>query len=461
MEASILAYGGLIVLLLLLPIAVIKPVVALYLLPFAFSLSPEIAIGKTAAREISIKLEDILLAVLLIRVAFDFLINKNFPAERLSLNRFFTPMFLHSLVLMLTTTLGVAMLYASPASGFFFTLKLIQYFLFFFVVFFYVQDQRDIKIMLGAVLLTMVIITLNGYWQIPGGGRIAMPFEGEALEPNTFGGYYVVLGSLLAGLYIHETNGRKKIFYGLLLAGAVLPFLYTQSRGSWVAGGFSLLTFLFLTKGLHRKVLIFAFVLLTVMSIPLLPQHIQERARFWKAEEGFSRTETVGGMKFDPSTSERIGGYKKAMELFARSPVFGRGMTGAGFFDGQYVRLMVENGILGLLSFAYLNYMILSYLLSVYRRSPDPFSRGMALGLLCATTGMLIHSLGANTYIIVRIMEPYMLLLALLVSHEKIINAAGDKVDITKAQSALSRYTYPYLIGAPPMVVNGGMSRGT
>lgn len=449
MENILLIYGGFVVLLILLLISVVNPVIALYLLPLAFSLSPEIVIGKTAAREITIKVEDLLLTVLLIRVVFDFVINKNFPLERLSGGRLFTPMALHSLVLILTTTLGIAMLYAAPASGFFFTLKLLQYFFFFFVVFFYAQDKKDINIMLGSALLTMAIVTVNGYLQIPGGGRISMPFEGAGLEPNTFGGYYVVLGAVVAGLYIHEPKGRKKTLYALLLGAAVLPFIYTQSRGSWVAGGVSLLTFLALTKGLQRKILIFAFAILTVMSIPLLPENIQERARFWKAEEGFTRTETIGGIKFDPSTSERIEGYKRALVLFSRSPVFGRGITGAGFFDGQFIRLMVENGLLGLISFAYLNYTILRYLLSVYRRTPDPFSRGLALGLLCATTGMLVHSLGANTYIIVRIMEPYMLLLALLVSYEKIINKVETKGSLPDMASVTpTKYTYPYLVGA-------------
>lgn len=458
MENAFLTYGGFVVLMLLLLITVINPVIALYLLPLAFSLSPEIAIGKTAAREITIKVEDLLLTVLLIRVAFDFVVNKNFPLDRLSGGRFFTPMAVHSLVLILTTTLGVAMLYANPASGFFFTLKLLQYFFFFFVVFFYIRDKRDVKIMLGAALLTMAIVTINAYLQIPGGGRVSMPFEGENLEPNTFGGYYVVLGAVVAGLYIHEPKGRKKTLYALLLGAAVLPFIYTQSRGSWLAGGFALLTFQTLTKGLQRKVLIFIFALLTVMSIPMMPKDIQERARFWKAEKGYTGTQTVGGLQFDPSTSERIDGYKRALVLFTKNPIFGRGITGAGFFDGQYIRLTVENGILGLASFAYLNYLILSYLLSVSRRSPDPFSRGMALGLLCATTGMLVHSIGANTYIIVRIMEPYMLLLALLVSYEKIIKAE-EKGTTTEKKSAAPRYTYPYLVGAPT-VANVGMLQG-
>lgn len=446
MDSAILSYFGFVSLLIVFILATFKPVIALYILPFAFSLSPEIEIGKTAAREITIRIEDLLLTVLLIRAGFDFVVSKNFQIERLAGNRFFAPMFIHSAVLILTTTLGVAMLYASPAGGFFFTLKLIQYFFFFFVVFFYVESRKNINALLFCALLTMAIVTIIAYLQIPGGERVTMPFEGVGSEPNTFGGYYVLLASLVAGLYIHEPLGRKKTIYGLLLAAVVIPFIFTKSRGSWVAGGFSLLTFLTLTKGLHRKALIFAFAILTVMSIPLLPGHIQERARFWKAEEGFELTQSVGGVKFDPSTSERIDGYKRALKLFAKSPVVGRGITGAGFFDGQYVRLIVENGILGVLSFAYLNYRIIVYLLSIYRRSPDPFSRGMALGLLCGTAGLLVHCLGANTYIIVRIMEPFMLLLALLVSYEKFVGKGSVPGNL--ARTAPANYSYPYLVGS-------------
>lgn len=448
MEEQILNYGGFIVLLVLLAVSLFKPVFALYLIPYAFSLSPEIAVGETAKREITIRIEDLLMVVLLLRVAFDFVTSKSFPMERLRKNQFFLPMFLYSMALIMATTLGVSQLMVSPAAGFFFVLKLIQFFLLFFIFLYYIRDEKDIKMILNGTLVTMAIVTLIGMMQIPGGERITMPFEGENPEPNTFGGYYVVLGSIVAGLYIHEPKGRKKTIYALLLAAAVMPFIYTMSRTSWGAAGFSFITFLLLTKGLQRKVVIFMVALLMVMSLPLMPGPVQERAQFWKADEGFEGTETIGRTKFDPSTSERITRYRTMVDIFVQSPVLGRGMTGAGFIDGQYIRVINETGLVGVLAFFYLFYAILKYLLSSYRNREDPFARSLSLGLFCTTIGLLVHGLGASTFLLVRVVEPYMMFLALLVSYNR-MTEGEERVELHAPEQ---RYTYPYLVSAP--VVN-------
>ncbi len=51
----------------------------------------------------------------------------------------------------------------------------------------------------------------------------------------------------------------------------------------------------------------------------------------------------------------------------------------------------------------------------VYRTCRDPLYCGLALGHLGALVGLLVHSIGANTFIIVRIMEPFWFLTALVV----------------------------------------------
>lgn len=269
-----------------------------------------------------------------------------------------------------------------------------------------------------------------------------MPFEGEEPEPNTFGGYYVLLGSVVAGLYIYEPKGRKKTIYALLLAVAVMPFIYTMSRTSWIAAGFSLMTFLLLTKGLQRKVVILIVALLIVLSLQFVPGRVRERAQFWKAEEGFERTETVGMTRFDPSASERITRYRKMVDIFVQSPVLGWGVTGAGFIDGQYIRVINETGLVGVLTFFYLFYAILKYLFSSYKNSKDPFARSISLGLFCATIGLLVHGLGASTFLMVRIVEPYMMLLALLVSYNRMTE--GEARGELRAPE--QRYAYPYLV---------------
>ena len=441
MEALITGGLGIILLVSILSISTFYPIFAIYLMPYAFALSPEIIVGGTPAREISVRLEDLLLAVLLIRIVFEFVMSKYFPPPKLYKGELFAPMFFYSASLIISTSVGVALFRVSPASGFFYVLKMIQFFLFFLICFYYINRERDAKIILTGLLVTMGIVTLIGMIQVPLGGRTTMPFEGEAAEPNTFGGYYVLLGSIVAGLYTHETKGWKKAIYGLLLAFAVLPFIYTMSRTSWISAVFSLMTFLLLTKGLQRKVVIVIVALLIAMSLPLMPGTVKERFQFWKAEEGFERTQTIGLTKFDPSSSERIEKYKQVPRLFVKSPLVGLGVTGGGFIDGQFIRVIVETGIIGILTFSYLFYVILKYLYVTYRRTTIQLIKGLALGLFCATIGLLVHGVGASTFMLVRIAQPYMLLLGLLISYNYLLEGK-----IPETSMAEHRYVYPYLI---------------
>ena len=50
-----------------------------------------------------------------------------------------------------------------------------------------------------------------------------------------------------------------------------------------------------------------------------------------------------------------------------------------------------------------------------YRRATDQFARGVALGFLLGLTGLMVHAVGSNTFLIVRIMEPFWLFAALVV----------------------------------------------
>src|SRR3989442_14386275 len=74
--------------------------------------------------------------------------------------------------------------------------------------------------------------------------------------------------------------------------------------------------------------------------------------------------------------------------------------------DVQYERTLVETGIVGLAVFLWLAWSALKSSLAAFRALRDPEERGLALGFLAGTIGLLVHAVGANTFIIVRIMEP-------------------------------------------------------
>ena len=95
-------------------------------------------------------------------------------------------------------------------------------------------------------------------------------------------------------------------------------------------------------------------------------------------------------------------------------PIWGFGVTGYGFVDAQYPRILAETGILGLAIFCFLIYRVFLTGLVVYRHDDDGLVRGLSMGLIAGLVGLLVHGVGANTFTIVRIMEPFWLTVGLV-----------------------------------------------
>jgi hypothetical protein len=45
----------------------------------------------------------------------------------------------------------------------------------------------------------------------------------------------------------------------------------------------------------------------------------------------------------------------------------------------------------------------------------DPIDRGLAMGFIAGTVGLLAHAIGSNTFTIIRIMEPFWLFAGIVV----------------------------------------------
>ena len=57
------------------------------------------------------------------------------------------------------------------------------------------------------------------------------------------------------------------------------------------------------------------------------------------------------------------------------------------------------------------------------------FHKGITLGFLAGFIGLLVHALAANTFIIVRIMEPFWFLTAMIVMIPELEKAGGTNAD--------------------------------
>jgi O-antigen ligase len=270
------------------------------------------------------------------------------------------------------------------------------------------------------MMATFIIVTIVALIQIPSGNRLTAPFEGDAGEPNTLGGYLILIIAINLNLVL--TQGilpSAKFRRNLLLITAVsfFPFLLTNSRGSWAAAIPVVIGYVILSK---RRWMIVGYIAILALLAPfILPKTVIDRARYtFQQQQGYARTlqEQVGGVTLDTSASERIRSWKDAWSGVKKSPLFGYGITGWRFLDAQYMRVLVESGFVGLGFFIYMLYAILHETWKVSKNAKIPLFKYFAQGFLIATIAMMTHGLGANTFIIIRIMEPFWLICGLVMS---------------------------------------------
>ena len=83
---------------------------------------------------------------------------------------------------------------------------------------------------------------------------------------------------------------------------------------------------------------------------------------------------------------------------------------------------------------------ILRTYLQGYHEVPDPYMRGLTVGFILGFLGLLVHAVGSNTFIIMRIMEPFWLYAGILVKSMMLNRATGHHHQ-TSQQKADSHIT--------------------
>jgi hypothetical protein len=379
----------------------------LYILIFSMLLSPEINIGETTGaslqRGVTLRFEDFLIVVIGFGWFARNAVNKELGLFlKTPLNK---AILFYVLACLISTGLGILADRVGVKTGALYVLKYIEYFIVYFMVVNHVRDADQIKRFVFCFLLTCFIISIFGILQIPGGERVSAPFEGESGEPNTFGGYLVFMGAIAGGLLIKTENPKLKSLLPILILSIVLPLLFTRSRSSYLA----LIPACFvLGLLLRQRIIITGLMVVVLLLSPLfLPSTVKDRILFTFTQQEESDQVEIGGIRLDTSTSARILGLKRLLRDYPKHPVLGYGITGYEFIDAQYPKVLIETGVLGLIAFFYLLYSIFKMAINHLKEVKTPYFKGLAIGFIAGYVGLLFHAIGANTFIIVRIMEPF------------------------------------------------------
>ncbi len=280
--------------------------------------------------------------------------------------------------------------------------KMIMYFMMFIIVTTSIRNRNDVAMYAVAMIMANLAVAFMGISQFMTTGeafsptRISGPYgEGS----NVLGGYFIFHVSLAVGMFV-ELEDMK---YRLLLLGAIaltmVPFLNTFSRTSYVAlvGGLTIVGLL-----RRRAIVVILFVAIVVLPV-LLIDPVFERAR------------TILYVFSDnpPSSWEaRTSAWRRFTDDIFRYPLIGHGVRSLPFgaLDNIYIQVLIDTGFLGLISFLWLlaeiGKMAFDNLKAV---SDDPLLRAYSLGFLCGFSGLLVHGLGASSFLSIRTMEPFMI----------------------------------------------------
>lgn len=408
-----------------LTLCAMSPKLALHVMVLAFLLSPEIGLSRTAdtvesSRDITVRVEDIVLLILVVGWAIRMGVHKDLGVVvKTPLN---LPICAFVGINILATSVGLLFGDIEGPTPIFFCLKYIQYYVFFFMTVNLVRSGVQARRLFVTALVTCAIVCLYGYLQMGAGRRISTPFEGLP-EPNTLGGYLVFMLAFVIALFVETESRWMRLIWGLAAAFVTVPLLYTFSRGSYAAAVPMVLTILLCTRRNLRLTVVLAALLL--LSPLVAPQSVKARIHetFGQKDYGSAQIHLSDNVRLDASSTERVRSWSDALTWWATSPraaFIGGGATRVGLLDGQYVRVLCEAGAIGLMIFMWLIFTVYQGARQGYARAHGDFERALMLGYVGGLAGLLAHALFANTFLLVRIMEPFWFMTGLLFAYRRL-----------------------------------------
>jgi hypothetical protein len=402
----------------------INPDIGLIIIIVSMLFSPDVIIGKTAYREISVRIEDIFLILIVLagflRIAFTKDLAEVFKTKLTLL------FFYYIAVCLMSTVFAVIFGGAEMPLGhsLFSILKYLEYFLLFLMVKDNMRNLRQPKLFVAIFLLTALSVAV--YSNIYIGQQQAAGIEFFRTRPpvetmgggeaGTLGGYLVFMMAIAGGLLIYARSMPIRIFLIILELLMFRGFLYSLSRGSYLAFVPMVIMLIYFMKK-EKLLVICIFICISIGVIFYMPSMVRSRiSTTLTIKKEVDRTYNI---QWEESPRARIESWQMVLfQKFPKSPIIGHGV-GRYFIDSQLFSTLCEVGLAGLILFGLVLFRLFTMAINVLNDNfveNDNFSVGLTTGFLAGYVGLLAHAISTNTFIIIRVMEPFWFIAAIVLS---------------------------------------------
>jgi len=408
---------------------------------FSMILSPEIKLAGMPGRDVVIRFDDILLIVFFLTWLFKMAYFKNLSLLRITpLN---IPILFYIVIAMIATWKGAALGHVNILKSSLYFFKYVEYFMIYFMFSNLIKTSEQLRKFLIAFFVAAAIVSLFGVYQIYlGVPRITAPFEGPRGEANTFGGYLLLIIGITSVSTLKAPTPAIRNAFALASVYLMLILIATYSRSSYAGLAFLGLVCLAFARQKQRLLIITGIIIVLLLSPFIAPKKVKDRVT---APFTGTTQEVAPGLNLNVEDSSyvKVNSARAILKYWTLNPIIGKGITSMGLVDTQYPLILGEMGLLGLLAFIWIiwtAYKSAFQSLRYLEKGKEPwiwFWSAVVAGYCCALAGLLVHAIGSNTFIIVRIMEPFYFLTAVVVSIPKVIIVTQKEAEKPKRRYAL------------------------
>jgi len=300
--------------------------------------------------------------------------------------------------------------------------------LYFLVLNALIDDEETISAMIHAMIIAATAVALFGVYQKLAGwetpkewvyseheNNIKIRVFSSVGNPNSLGAYMVLIAPIAISLTLWAKTWGRRLMYGSASLIMILCLVLTFSRGAWLGFLAGMAMYALVTRNKWLGLIGLA----GLAAAPFVAPNIVERLTFAFTPEYLNKSADQGRVEF----------WKRAFLIWKESPVFGTGIglvgdsvgtrnnvPGATWIDNQYIRVLAEMGLVGLISYVM---MLFAPVIAGFRavfgsKQKNTFLYAVNAGIVAALFGQLVENVTAGLFENLNVITTFWTLVALL-----------------------------------------------
>lgn len=254
-------------------------------------------------------------------------------------------------------------------------------------------------------------------------------------NPNGLAAFEAIFLLFIFGLYNKQLPLKLKIIIPPAVIACSYGLLFAFSRGAYAGMACGVVAL-----GVMRRSLLAVVGIMVLAGALLMPSAVTDRIVGSYAQAADSTEASL-----DTSAMDRIQIWQNAIEFIKSSPLLGTGfntyafMHPMGYSDTHnlYLKLMLEQGAVGLLLFLVLLWKLFHRGYTLFRDGTDPFFSFLGLGFATSVVGTAVVNVFGDRWSYLQV-DSYLWILLAVVCRAWALTESPEETDVPATEPAFS-----------------------